>query len=89
MPEDVGGEKVFPPTPRKKERAREEGNVTRSQELTSAIGLTAAMVALWFIAPLTFQYFLYVIRHYFEEPWQPIYDASELQSLMLEIGIYI
>jgi len=89
MPEDVGGEKVFPPTPRKKERAREEGNVTRSQELTSAIGLAAAMVALWFIAPLTFQHLLRVVRHYFGEPWQPIYNASELQSLMLEIGIYI
>ncbi len=89
MPEDIGGEKVFPPTPRKKERAREEGNVARSQELTSAIGLSSAMVALWFIAPLTFQHLLRVMRHYFEEPWQPIYDYRQLQSFMLEVGIYI
>jgi len=89
MPEDVGGEKVFPPTPRKKERAREEGNVTRSQELTSAIGLSSAMVALWFVAPLTFQHLLRVMRYYFEEPWRPLYDSSQLQPLMLEIGLYI
>jgi len=89
MPENIGGEKVLPPSPRKKERAREEGNVARSQDLTSAVALASAMIALWFVAPLTFQHLLRVMRHYFEEPWMPIDDHLQLQSFMIEVGIYV
>ena len=45
MPED-GGEKTHDPTPRRREQAREEGNVAKSQDLASALILLAAVVLL-------------------------------------------
>ncbi len=44
---DSGGEKKYAPTPRRRQRAREEGNVARSQDLTSAVLLLTAIAALW------------------------------------------
>jgi len=45
MPED-GGEKTHEPTPRRREQAREEGNVAKSQDLASALILLAAVMLL-------------------------------------------
>ena len=45
MPEE-GGEKSHDPTPRRREQAREEGNVAKSQDLASALILLAAVVLL-------------------------------------------
>lgn len=46
MPEDTGGDRHIPATPRKRERMREEGNVARSQDLSSAWALLVALIAL-------------------------------------------
>ena len=43
---DEGGEKTHDPTPRRREQAREEGNVAKSQDLASALILLAAVVLL-------------------------------------------
>jgi len=40
-------EKTEPPTPRRKQEAREKGNVTRSPDLTAAFSLLAAIVLLY------------------------------------------
>lgn len=48
MPEDTGGERTIPATPRKRERTREEGNVARSQDLSSAWALGAALLAMMY-----------------------------------------
>jgi len=45
MPEE-GGEKSHDPTPRRREQAREEGNVAKSQDLASALILLIAVVLL-------------------------------------------
>ncbi|MCL2304265.1 MAG: flagellar biosynthesis protein FlhB [Planctomycetaceae bacterium] len=45
MPEE-GGDKTHEPTPRRREQAREEGNVAKSQDLASALILLAAVVLL-------------------------------------------
>ncbi|MCX8066030.1 MAG: flagellar biosynthesis protein FlhB [Candidatus Hydrogenedentes bacterium] len=89
MPEDVGGEKVFPPTPRKKERAREEGNVARSQDLTSAVGLFAGLIALWFLAPFTLAHFSNIMTHYLGGRWFIPINSENLQMFFTEIAIYI
>ncbi len=89
MPEDIGGEKVFPPTPRKKERAREEGNVARSQDLTSAVGLFAGLIALWFVPPFTYVYFLDMFKHFLGEKWILSITPENIQLLFLEITKYI
>lgn len=49
MPEESGGEKTLPASPHKRERAREEGNVARSQDLSSALALLAALLLLSFL----------------------------------------
>ncbi len=43
---DEGGEKTHDPTPRRREQAREEGNVAKSQDLASALLLLIAVVLL-------------------------------------------
>jgi flagellar biosynthetic protein FlhB len=45
MPGDVG-DKTEPPTPRRRSEARNEGQVARSQDLTAAVMLLAAFIAL-------------------------------------------
>lgn len=47
MAEDTGGEKILPASQQKKRRAREEGNVAKSQDLNSAATLAAALLAMW------------------------------------------
>jgi flagellar biosynthetic protein FlhB len=44
--ENDGQERTESPTPRKRERAREEGKVARSTELPAALGLLAGAVIL-------------------------------------------
>lgn len=46
MPEDLG-EKTEQPTPKRKQEARDEGNVARSQDLSGALLLAGATAALW------------------------------------------
>jgi len=45
MPEE-GGDKTHDPTPRRREQAREEGNIAKSQDLASALILLIAVVLL-------------------------------------------
>ena len=46
MPEPSAGEKTLPASPLKRQRAREEGRVARSQDLCAAFAMFAALFAL-------------------------------------------
>ena len=46
---DLTAEKRHAPTPRRRERARAEGQVARSQDLSSAVLLMAAIASLWML----------------------------------------
>ena len=46
MPEGNGGDKTEAPTPRRRNEAREQGNVAKSQDLTAAIGLLTGLLLL-------------------------------------------
>jgi len=46
MPDD-GGDKTHDPTPRRREQAREQGQVAKSQDLASALVLVLALILLW------------------------------------------
>ena len=48
MAEESFGEKTEPATPRKREEARKKGQVAKSQDLTSALILLAALLAFEF-----------------------------------------
>ena len=64
MPEDTGGEKTIPATPHKRNKAREEGNVARSQDLNVAVSLAAALLGLYFLGSWMMQNLL-ISGHYF------------------------
>ena len=51
MPDDVVGEKTEAPTPRRLLEAREKGQVAKSNDLTAAIGLLAALLLLNLYGP--------------------------------------
>jgi flagellar biosynthetic protein FlhB len=62
MAQDDVGEKTEQPTPRRRQEAREEGQVARSTDLTAAIGLLAALVLLNIFGPGMFEGMLTLIR---------------------------
>ncbi len=64
MPEDTGGEKNLPASPQKKQRAREEGNIARSQDLTSGVALGAALLALVLLAHPMMNTLIEAMRYY-------------------------
>ncbi len=49
MADDLG-EKTEEPTPKRRQEARDEGNVAKSQDFSAAILLTVGTVAIWFAA---------------------------------------
>jgi flagellar biosynthetic protein FlhB len=53
VPEDFG-EKTEAPTQKRREEARERGQIAKSHDLTAAIALLGAMIALNFLAPQIF-----------------------------------
>jgi flagellar biosynthesis protein FlhB len=55
-------EKIFPALPQKRQRAREEGHVARSRDLTSAISFVAAIMFLAGGTPLVARYLLGAFR---------------------------
>lgn len=65
MAEDSGGEKILPPSPRKLQKARDDGNVARSNDLSSAATLSTALLALLFLGPLMFAEMARATEHYF------------------------
>jgi flagellar biosynthetic protein FlhB len=60
--EDDAGEKTEQPTPRRRQEAREEGQVPRSTDLTAAIALLAALVLLNMFGPGMFERMVSLIR---------------------------
>jgi flagellar biosynthesis protein FlhB len=64
VPEDSGGEKTLAATPLKKQRAREKGNVAKSQDLSSGLGLLTALLGLWFLGATMRDYLIGTMAHY-------------------------
>ncbi|MDN3649376.1 flagellar biosynthesis protein FlhB [Reinekea marina] len=85
--EDPSQEKTEEPTPKKKEKAREEGDVTRSKELnTSGILLTAALCLLVF-GPFIASSFLKVMAFCFSFDPRASWDTS-IATDYLQVVIY-
>lgn len=62
MAQDEAGEKTEQPTPRRRQEAREEGQVPRSPDLTAAVALLAALVLLNIFGPGMFEHLLLLVR---------------------------
>ncbi len=87
MAEDTGGEKTLPASPRKRQRAREEGNVARSQDLNAAVMLFAALLALRYAAPPALETLVEASRHYFGEIHAIRVDTGASQALAIDVAL--
>ncbi|HPO16841.1 MAG TPA: flagellar biosynthesis protein FlhB [Candidatus Hydrogenedentes bacterium] len=85
MAEDTGGEKTLPASPQKKQRAREEGNIARSQDLTSGVALGAALLALVLLAHSMQNGLVEAMRYYMGNADRLRLDEMPLMPLTLRM----
>jgi flagellar biosynthesis protein FlhB len=64
MAEDTGGEKSLPATPKKREQARQRGNIAKSQDLSAAITLGVALIAMMLLGPRMLHLLVGAFRYY-------------------------
>lgn len=64
MAADDAGERTEQPTPRRRQEAREQGNVPKSADLTAAVSLLAALVLLNWFGTRAFGQLLDLVREY-------------------------
>jgi flagellar biosynthetic protein FlhB len=69
-------EKTEEPTPRKLEKAREEGNVSKSQELSSAVMLIISTLVIYFLGAWILENILGMFEHLFLMSAKPIPNAN-------------
>ena len=84
MAEDFGGEKILPPSPRKLERARERGQVAKSQDLSAAASLLVALLGLTFLGPMAWRELLRLTGYYFSEAGDIEVTGTEAQPLLIQ-----
>ncbi|MFP4192018.1 MAG: flagellar biosynthesis protein FlhB [Candidatus Hydrogenedentota bacterium] len=87
MPEEQAGEKTLPASERKKEQARERGNVPKSQDLNSAITLSVGLLGLWFLGWPAFERLQGATRHYLREVAHPQLDVDIAHYLAGEMAM--
>lgn len=82
---DSGGEKKHDPTDYRRQKAREEGNVVRSPDLTSAVLLLAGVILLDFTGPQIFRMLIELIQEEINRPldWQADPQTAVLQVVRL------
>lgn len=82
-------DKVFDPTPQKIERAKEEGNVFKSQEALS-VGLMATAAAVIFLGmPVAFDTLQRLMHLLYQSAAQTPLTQSSIQPLLTEIGLQL
>ena len=85
MPQqDDAGDKTEQPTPRRREEAREEGQIARSQDLTAAVSLVAGILLIRFYGPYMMET-LFELTRALGAP--PAVQASELGPWMRQVGL--
>ena len=82
---DSGGEKKHDATDHRRQKAREEGNVVRSPDLTSAVLLLAGVMLLDFTGPQVFRMMIELIHEELSTPleWQTDPRMAVLQVVRL------
>ena len=85
MAEQSGGEKTLPASPRKKEQAREKGNVAKSQDLNAAALLLVAFVTFSALGPALFDRMMTTTRHYISESSAFLNVKPDLQAILIQV----
>jgi flagellar biosynthesis protein FlhB len=69
-------------TPQRRQRAREEGQVAQSNDLTSSVLLFTATICLWFSGPAIGQTFLRSMRNWLRASERPSWGLWETQEMV-------
>ena len=85
MAQDTGGEKSLPASPRKRQDAREKGNVAKSQDLNTAATLLLALLALIMLGPGMMQGLLKASARYFAGAHEIFRSPSDAQAVLIEV----
>jgi flagellar biosynthetic protein FlhB len=83
MAQDSGGEKSLPASGQKKQRARQEGNVPRSQDLSSAVVLFVALLGLYSMGGWMLDDMVNMGRYYMGHAHELLLKKTPIQSLAL------
>lgn len=89
MPEPPGGEKTIPASARKRQRAREQGNVAKSQDLNAAWTLLVALIALRLLGPSTFEELIAASRHFFGDAAVLLVEPDTIQTLAIDALMFV
>jgi flagellar biosynthesis protein FlhB len=84
MAEQSGGEKTLPASQQKRQKAREEGRVAKSQDLTSAVAMLVALAALRYFGMPMFRQMVVILGHFFEEAHALKPTVENFQNLTIE-----
>ncbi len=89
MPENQSGEKTEQPTPRRREKAREEGQVSRSQELNSAFTLMGSFLILYIFFSNIIQSLGLKMTQFLTLDGIPLLDAGNSFTLVMDSFYFI
>ena len=87
MPDDA--EKTEDPTPKRREEAREEGQVPESQELNTALTLLFSFVILFFVMPSIVKEIMQFITKVYTQYFGMKFTIVTIHNLSMEIMIFI
>lgn len=88
MANETGGERTLPASAQKRQRAREQGNVARSQDLSSGLALLAALLGLWLLGGSMWQNLLQAMRHYLDDTLEILPTPDSMTYVSMEIVAY-
>ena len=87
MPDDA--EKTEDPTPKRRQDAREEGNVAESQELNTALTLFFSFVILFFVMPGIVKKIMEFITKVYTQYFGMEFNILNMHNLVIEIMLFI
>ncbi|MBI2432818.1 MAG: flagellar biosynthesis protein FlhB [Candidatus Hydrogenedentes bacterium] len=91
MPEDTGAERTLPASGMKRQRAREQGNIPRSQDLSAAIALFVALIAMLILGGQMAERMVATGIYYLGQAYELRLEQVPVQSLavraMLDTGL--
>lgn len=82
---ESSGDKKHEATDYRRQKAREDGNVARSQDLQSAVLLLIGVILLDFTGPLMFQVLANIVSDELERPFVPSADARSAILQLVEL----
>jgi len=89
MAQESGGEKSLPASQQKKDRAREDGNIARSQDLSSAAGLAAALLALMILGRGIFDVLISSGEYFFGQADLLTVQYQSVQQIQTQALYYV